>query len=77
MIQNMWYVSYAFSGGALYAAQQEVVVLRTIEADTKASDVFYQRAAIDPEVIEIVLGQYERWVPVGLEMADRASGSSR
>jgi hypothetical protein len=55
MIQDVRYVAYPIGRGPLRAAQDQVVVLRAIEADTEAADAFDQGATIHPQVIIKVL----------------------
>ena len=56
-----------------YAAQRQIIILRTFEPDAKTTDTMDQIGSVNTEMGDEVLRQKELWVPIGFKIRLRAS----
>src|SRR6266446_8201489 len=56
-----------------YAAQRQIIILRTFEPDSKTTDTTHQIGSVNTEMRDEILRQKELWVPIGFKIRVRAS----
>jgi hypothetical protein len=56
-----------------YAAQRQIIILRTFEPDAKTTDTMDQIGSVNTEMGDEVLRQKKLWVPIGFKIRLSAS----